>query len=173
MRLNFKNKKELISGFTLIELLVVISIISLLSSIVLTSLSGVQAKARDVRRRSDLNQVKLALDLYFDSNNTYPSTGGSYWGNCSDFGSHPTSGANGWVPNLAPTLMPVLPLDPRPISTWGCYLYESDGINYKLIAHTTMETGCPPMPVNDSMYDPLRSGTQCTIALFTPGAAGW
>ena len=54
------NKK----GFTLIELLVVISIIALLSSIVLSSLNDARAKARDSVRRSDLRQIKTALELY-------------------------------------------------------------------------------------------------------------
>lgn len=29
-------------------------------------------KARDARRLSDLNQIRLALALYYDDNNTYP-----------------------------------------------------------------------------------------------------
>ena len=66
--MNLKNKK----GFTLIELLVVISIISLLSSIVLTTLSGARAKARDAKRMSDMLQIKMALDLYYNDNGSYP-----------------------------------------------------------------------------------------------------
>ncbi|MDP3778923.1 MAG: prepilin-type N-terminal cleavage/methylation domain-containing protein [bacterium] len=162
------------SGFTLIELLVVIAIIGVLASVVLASLNTARAKARDARRRVDLKQVQLALELYYDSNNGYPSNGPAYWGNCSYFGSHPTSGATGWVPNLAPTYIPTLPLDPRPNGTTGCYLYYSNGTDYKLIAHGTMEIqGCPPIPINDSMYDPARSATQCTIAIYSSGGAGF
>lgn len=64
-------------GFTLIELLVVISIIGLLSSIVLTSLNSARIKARDTQRKSDLHQIGLAMELYYDSNQTYiiPTTG--------------------------------------------------------------------------------------------------
>ena len=62
------------AGFTLIELLVVIAIIGILSSVVLASLNTARSKARDVRRRADLKQVQLALELYYDSNNSYPST---------------------------------------------------------------------------------------------------
>ena len=59
-------------GFTLIELLVVIAIISLLSSVVLASLNSVRAKGRDARRMSDLKQLAIALDFYYDKYNDYP-----------------------------------------------------------------------------------------------------
>ena len=74
-------------GFTLIELLVVISIIGLLASIVLVSVNSARVKARDARRMSDLKQLQLALEMYYDSNNAYPSTGGSWWGVCVNGGS--------------------------------------------------------------------------------------
>lgn len=66
-------------GFTLIELLVVIAIIGILASVVLASLNTARQKARDVRRISDLNQVKLALELYYDANSyVYPVGTGGY-----------------------------------------------------------------------------------------------
>ena len=60
-------------GFTLIELLVVIAIIGILSSVVLASLNDARQKSRDARRVSDINQLKLALELYYDSNGNYPT----------------------------------------------------------------------------------------------------
>lgn len=62
-----KNKKQL--GFTLIELLVVIAIVGLLASMVLVALNSARAKARDVRRKSDLRQIVIALELYYDKYN--------------------------------------------------------------------------------------------------------
>ncbi len=61
-------------GFTLIELLVVIAIIGLLSSVVLASLNTARSKARDARRASDMNQIKIALELYRSTNGLYPPT---------------------------------------------------------------------------------------------------
>lgn len=59
-------------GFTLIELLVVIAIIGILSSVVLASLNSAREKSRDARRVSDINSLRVALELYFDSNGEYP-----------------------------------------------------------------------------------------------------
>ncbi|PSO45471.1 MAG: hypothetical protein BRC25_02180 [Parcubacteria group bacterium SW_6_46_9] len=63
------------SGFTLVELLVVIAIISLLSSVVLTSLSGARANARDSRRASDFDQLRKAVQAYITDNTAYPGLG--------------------------------------------------------------------------------------------------
>lgn len=68
---SLKNSKK---GFTLIELLVVIAIIGILSSVVLASLSTARAKSRDAKRVSDVGQVQLALELFFDANQSYPTT---------------------------------------------------------------------------------------------------
>ncbi|MDO8522371.1 MAG: type II secretion system protein [bacterium] len=59
-------------GFTLIELLVVIAIIGILSSVVLASLNTARQKGRDARRISDIKQIRTAMDLYYDSAQTYP-----------------------------------------------------------------------------------------------------
>ena len=66
-------------GFTLIELLVVIAIIGLLSSIVFASLNTVRAKGRDARRVSDMKQVQIALEFYYDRYGYYPPA--PNWGN--------------------------------------------------------------------------------------------
>lgn len=66
-----RNNKK---GFTLIELLVVIAIIGILSSVVLASLNSARQKSRDARRVADIKQLQLALELYYDSNQSkYPA----------------------------------------------------------------------------------------------------
>jgi general secretion pathway protein G len=67
----FSKTGESSRGFTLIELLVVIAIIGILSSVVLASLNSARTKARDTRRISDIKQIQIALELYFDANGKY------------------------------------------------------------------------------------------------------
>jgi len=62
------------SGFTLVELMVVIAIIAILTGIIITGLVGSKAKARDAERASDLSQISLALEQYFDRCDQYPAS---------------------------------------------------------------------------------------------------
>ena len=61
-------------AFTLIELLVVITVIGLLSTMVLVGLSGVRAQGRDTRRVADLRNTQNALEIFFNANNSYPTS---------------------------------------------------------------------------------------------------
>ncbi|TSC92526.1 MAG: putative General secretion pathway protein GspG, partial [Candidatus Berkelbacteria bacterium Licking1014_85] len=74
-------------AFTLVELLVVISIIGILAGVVTVSLSSARAKARDAIRKTDLQTIKTALEMYYDENGTYQVNGGGggggeHWFNC-------------------------------------------------------------------------------------------
>jgi len=56
-------------GFTLIELLIVIAVIGLIASIVLVSVNSARVKAKDARRKEDLQSLTKALALYVQDNN--------------------------------------------------------------------------------------------------------
>jgi prepilin-type N-terminal cleavage/methylation domain-containing protein len=172
MEINFKKEK----GFTLIELLVVVAIISLLASVVLASLSTARGKGRDAKRLADVEQIRTALQLYWiDNGGAYPSTGGAplWYGNCAAWptaapGTHNLlTGATGYIPNLAPTYIPVLPVDPKPTSTSNCYIYSSNGTDYMFLVYGTVEGTVPT-----SLKRPSATGEQ-DYAVYTPGASTW
>jgi prepilin-type N-terminal cleavage/methylation domain-containing protein len=76
-------------GFTLIELLVVIAIIALLSSLIMAAVNDAREKSRDTRRLSDMRQIQLALEMYYDDHNEYPvhnSSNGDWEGSSEDDG---------------------------------------------------------------------------------------
>lgn len=105
-------------GLTLVELLVVVSIISLLSSVVLGALSTARQKAQDTRRLSDMHQMQIALDLYYDAFGRYPDSDGL--------------GHNGWDTTgngtflealVTNKFLPANILDPATNTTYGNYKY--------------------------------------------------
>lgn len=75
MKKKLKNKLNDIRrnrAFTLIEILVVVAIIALLSSVVLNSLAEARMKANDTKIAEDLRQVRKAIEIYYNDNNSFP-----------------------------------------------------------------------------------------------------
>ena len=67
-----KTPSNLHRAFTLVELLVVIAIIALLTGIIVSNIVNSRSKARDGKRISDLGQLQLAMNLYYDRCKQYP-----------------------------------------------------------------------------------------------------
>lgn len=59
-------------GFTLLEVLVVIAIIAVLIAFAASNFVGARQRARDIRKKSELQQVKSALRLFYNDYNMYP-----------------------------------------------------------------------------------------------------
>lgn len=98
-------------GFTLIELLVVISIIGILATLLMANVAGVRERARDVQRKSDINQIQKALEMYKNSQST------------------PSYSAN--LDALVPNFIKSRPHDPKYVSTctencWADYSHARD-----------------------------------------------
>jgi uncharacterized protein (TIGR02145 family)/prepilin-type N-terminal cleavage/methylation domain-containing protein len=62
-----------LSGFTLVELIVVIAIIALLVTLSLIALTNARMASRDSKRMADIKQIQTALDLFYDSQDRYPT----------------------------------------------------------------------------------------------------
>ena len=143
------------------------------------NVQSARQKARCAKRRADIVSLQAPLEAYYDTNKAYPSTGGAWWGagTCSYTG-HDFSGSNGWIPNLAPTYIRRLPSDPNPSSAGRCYLYLSDGNNYKVLAMfypaPTEYDGC--FIANDSkdtLYDPVRPTYAWMVCSGEPACSSW
>jgi len=176
---NHEQKKSL-TGFTLIELLVVIAVIGMLASIVLVSLGPARGKARDARRLSDLKQIQLALQLYYDKYGDYPNTGGPLYseGRCVSFPETTIkpdySGANAYIPNLAPEFIAQLPGDPN-VNGVGkrCYVYAYNGTTYNLSAHLGGEGSFSADNPLIRLLAPACTETQPTFTILSTGGRCW
>lgn len=63
-------------GFTLIELLVVIAVIATVIAFAVPNFLGARQRAGDAKKKSEMQQLKQALRLYYNDYNKYPSDSG-------------------------------------------------------------------------------------------------
>ena len=67
--ISLKNKQ---SGFTIVELLIVIVVIGILAGLVITTFTGIQQKARNTERQTDIKAIHGQLEAYYAQNGIYP-----------------------------------------------------------------------------------------------------
>lgn len=125
------------SGFTLIELLITIAIVAILVIIAIWAITSNLAKARDSKRKADLDRLKIAFEDYYSDNARYPPDA-----TLTDCGSN----------TLTPYLG-AIPCDPRTKRPY-CYIYDTDhnGQNYRI--YSSLE--------NDQ--DPIITELNCATA---------
>ena len=52
------------SGFTIVELLIVIVVIGILATLVIVTFTGIQQKARNSKRQTDINALGSHIEAY-------------------------------------------------------------------------------------------------------------
>jgi len=106
------------SAFTLIELLLVMVILAILAGVVINKFGGIQERAKDTRAKTDIANIKNALEQYKIVNGSYPTT---------------EEGLNALVVKPAGDLPDWKPcLDKLPIDPWTHpYIYRQPGTGSK------------------------------------------
>lgn len=132
------------SGFTIVELLIVIVVIGILAAITIVAYNGVQQRARDTQRISDIKTIQKGLMAYKALNSVYPASSAPVvggWDSSADF-----RDGHVFMKSLKDaTVISKIPADPKNIS------YDSennDGYQYAYYTYTADElanwlTGCP------------------------------
>ena len=147
-------------GFTLIELLVVIAIIGILSSVVLASLNSARKKGRDARRISDVKQLQLALELYHDATQSFPTAAEAF----------PTVASSSVL--VTNRYISSLPQDPTTFANYQYAALQDDGATActttpcpGYVIGATIEGGASATPAGDVDTNPI-GGLNCTDPLF-------
>ena len=151
-------KFKIQSAFTLIELLVVISIIGILSTLSVVALNNARSKARDARRLSDIKQINLALELYYNETGVYPPASGTLDANIaglclSDIGISSTCGTLVYLQKI-----PSDPLNDRDYQ----YRQLSNGLSYRLFAQ--LENDIPEYPSGSISMGPNGHSPDLLVA---------
>lgn len=60
-------------GFTIVELLIVIVVIGILAALVITTFTGIQQKARNTERQTDIKAIHGQVEAYYAQNGRYPT----------------------------------------------------------------------------------------------------
>lgn len=153
------------SGFTLIELMIVISIIAVLTGVVGGNYLTSRLRARDAERKSSMEQIGKALEIYYNDYGKYPgsddgritpheSVGSDQFGN-------PVNWGQTFIDNNNTVYMKQLPSDvQRPARQ---YYYEVDSTNLKYRLYGRLEN------VNDSVTDLDHDGTPGDVFDGSPG----
>ncbi|MFM2423668.1 MAG: hypothetical protein RLZZ70_53 [Candidatus Parcubacteria bacterium] len=163
--------------------MVVISVIGILSAIVYANFGSARAGARDDVRKAALKELQLAVELYKAQNGVYPAqgcgTGSAYAGP----GTHPAWGCTSeeYIVGLVPEFIAELPIDPVNEYEHGKgYLYASDGANYKIFAHDSVEQKFVTSYEDEFARCPGNIGPSCLLenmathyAVYSAGAVDW
>ena len=114
-------------GFTIVELLIVIVVIAILAAISVVAYSGIQGRALDSRRLSDIKKIQQGIELYRIQNGAFPPVA-----DVNDWEMSHIVGNNFLRPLVTSGIMSTVPLDPVNDSTsyYRYYRYNASSTNH-------------------------------------------
>lgn len=163
-------------SFTLIELLVVIAIIGILAAIIIVSLDKVRGKARDARRKKDIETLQNAINAYaIDNGVKYPVTRfgstppPSWCAVCSNSPNTKCSGVISWnsLQSNLTNYLSKLPTDPLNNSN-NKYCYTATESAYKIYVRLEQDTSA--MQNDGGIYNTTPTWL---YEIFSPGGANF
>lgn len=119
-----------VKGFTIVELLIVIVVVAILAAISIVAYNGVQGRALDSRRLSDIKKIHQGVELYRVQNGTFPPVTS---GNTDSTGWEVSyTASNSFIPPLVTSgIMSTIPFDPvNDSSSYYRYFRYTAGTNF-------------------------------------------
>jgi type II secretion system protein G len=154
-----RNNTTTFRGFTLIELMIVIVILGVLVTMISGAFVTSQKKSRDLRRKSDLNQVSRAMQMYNNDFGSYPLSDTGRIMGCTDGTTLCTPG-NVWSTTTTTYMVQL----PQESNSGNAYYYDSpDGKTFQMYAY---------LENKDDPDIPKVAGVNKTYAGTNCGAAG-
>lgn len=149
------------SGLTLIELLVTVTVLVTLLSVLFAAVNPPAQfqKIRDGKRKADLDQVKKALQVYFEDNGRYPPSTGTTPGLTPYQLENQSTTPAPWGGTGFSPFMSNLPSDPLSSTTNRSYVYYSDTLGQTYLLYTNLERGS-----NDPNSCPNADSSHCPNA---------
>ncbi len=158
-------------GFTLMELLIVMILLGILVAMGLSSFRTSQTKSRDSRRKSELRQISLALEAYFNDKGRYPNddAGGKIKGCYPDDNTVCAWGSE-FKDKNSTIYMVTIPADPSSVLTYYYDVLGSSNAQYQLYAR--LENTLDSDVQKDANNQPqVYSGVQCGAKTCNYGIA--
>lgn len=141
------------------ELLIVVAILGILATMGTGSFMSSQRKSRDNRRKSDLKQLTIALETYFNDKGRYPADDSAgKISVCGPAENQPCEWGEEFADAAGTIYMVKLPQDPA-----GGYTYFYDGSNQSYQVYARLENTQDGAVQNDSGDPIVFSGIYCSV----------
>lgn len=136
-----------VSGFTIVELLIVIVVIGILAAITIVAYNGIQGRARDSQRVSDLKSIQKAIELHRIQTGAVPVSSASGLGAQSGWESSAREAKGEFLkPLVSNGVVSAVPVDPVNNATEDSMTAAaaSNKYTYVYYVYPAGNSGCDP-----------------------------